>query len=71
MMAQGRGRWAVFQKPELIQGFLWLYDDDDDTDDEDDLIIITFNINISTKVLLCNNPYNVLRGFIFWTVYML
>ena len=36
MMAQGRGRWAVFQKPELIQGFLWLYDDDDDTDDEDD-----------------------------------
>ena len=35
MMAQGRGRWAVFQKPELILGFLWLYDDDDDTDDED------------------------------------
>ena len=35
------------------------------------LIIITFNINISTKVPLCNNPYNVLRGFIFWTVYML
>ena len=36
MMAQGRGRWAFSQKPELIQGFLCLYDDDDDTDDEDD-----------------------------------
>ena len=29
------------------------------------LIIITFNININTKTLLCNNPYNILRGFIF------
>ena len=29
------------------------------------LIIITFNINNNTKTLLCNNPYNVLRGFIF------
>ena len=28
-------------------------------------------INISTKVILCNNPYNVLRGFMFWTVYMM
>ena len=38
MMAQGRGRWAVAQKPELIQGILWhwLYDDDDDDDDDDD-----------------------------------
>ena len=35
-MAQGRGRWAVSQKPELIQGFLWLYDDDDDDDDDDE-----------------------------------
>ena len=35
-MAQGRGRWAVSQKPELIQGFLWLHDDDDDDDDDDE-----------------------------------
>ena len=30
------------------------------------LIIVTINININTKILLCNNPCNVLRGFIFW-----
>ena len=30
------------------------------------LIIVTINININTKILLGNNPYNVLRGFIFW-----
>ena len=44
MMAQGRGRWTVAQKPELIQGILWhwLYDDhDDDDDDEDDYNIDT------------------------------
>ena len=36
MMAQGRDRWAVAQKPELIQGFLWWYDYDDDGDDDED-----------------------------------
>ena len=30
------------------------------------LILITINININTKILLCNNPYNVSSGFIFW-----
>ena len=29
-------------------------------------IIITTDITINTKILLGNNRYNILRGFIFW-----
>ena len=58
MLAEGKGRWAVSQKPKLIRitpplfRSEWLSSDDDDDDDDDDVVTMPVMVVIVVVVIV-------------------